>query len=108
VEKAGDVVPWLQDFTLGEPVYGAPEVRAQIQAVYDTGLTGWILWNPGSRYTEGALMPVDGWGSEPRIRVARDVVPVSRRADALARDRSAQVGDSTVLESPPDSAGAAR
>jgi hypothetical protein len=52
--------PWLQDFTLGRPSYGAEEVRAQIQATYDAGLTEWILWNPGSRYTEGALASRSG------------------------------------------------
>ena len=32
VQGAGTTRPWLQDFTLGKPPYGAPEVRAQIQA----------------------------------------------------------------------------
>ena len=48
--------PWLQDFTLGPPRYGPDQVRAQIRAVYDAGLTEWVLWNPGSRYTVGALL----------------------------------------------------
>jgi hypothetical protein len=30
-------------------------VRAQISAVYDSGLTSWMLWSPTNRYTEGAL-----------------------------------------------------
>jgi len=46
--------PWLQDFTLGHR-YGAKEVRAQIKAVYDSGLREWILWNPSNRYNVGAL-----------------------------------------------------
>jgi hypothetical protein len=54
------IVPWLQDFSLGAPRYGAAEVRAQIQAVYDAGLSEWILWNPGSNYNEGALATRDG------------------------------------------------
>ena len=48
--------PWLQDFTLGHR-YGAAEVRAQIQAVYDTGFNEWLLWSPGNRYSDGALLP---------------------------------------------------
>lgn len=44
------VRPYLQAFTLGAPRYGAAEVRAQKQAVYDAGYHGWVLWNPGSRY----------------------------------------------------------
>jgi hypothetical protein len=41
---------WLQAFTLGSPPYGATEVKAQKQAVYDAGYDGWVLWNPGSHY----------------------------------------------------------
>jgi len=52
--------PWLQDFTLGSPRYGAAHVRAQIQAVYDAGLQEWVLWNPGSNYTDAALASADG------------------------------------------------
>jgi hypothetical protein len=83
VSGAGDVIPWLQDFDLGQPAYGAPEVRAQIQAAYDVGIEEWVLWNPGSRYTEDALRPDEGWPEEPRIRVADRVVPVSKRFDLV-------------------------
>lgn len=55
IEGAARVIPWYQDFTMGPPRYGAEQVRAQIQAGYDNGFPDWILWNPGSRYTEGAL-----------------------------------------------------
>jgi len=44
------VRPWIQAFTLGAPPYGAREVKLQMQAIYDTGYDGWILWHPGSRY----------------------------------------------------------
>ncbi|MDD5032569.1 MAG: putative glycoside hydrolase [Candidatus Pacebacteria bacterium] len=46
--------PWLQDFDLGAD-YGITEVRAQKKAVYDAGLTSWMLWAPSNKYTEGAL-----------------------------------------------------
>lgn len=85
VEGAGAVRPWLQDFSLGQPPYGAPEVRAQIQAAYDAGAEEWILWNPGSRYTQSALLPRGGlppW-LEPVILVGGEVVPVSRRFEIL-------------------------
>lgn len=57
------VRPWLQDFTASwispyQP-YGAEEVRAQIQAVYDAGYTEWILWNASNRYTKDALLPAE-------------------------------------------------
>lgn len=46
--------PWLQDFDYGGN-YGPEEVRAQIQATYDSGLTSWMLWAPSNRYTVEAL-----------------------------------------------------
>jgi hypothetical protein len=46
--------PWLQDFDYGGN-YDIAEVKAQIQAVYDAGLTSWMLWSPSNRYTKGAL-----------------------------------------------------
>ncbi len=53
------VRPWLQDFTAtwvkGHIPYGAEEIRAQIQAVYDAGYEEWILWNAANRYTEEGL-----------------------------------------------------
>ena len=60
IQNAATVRPWLQDFTLGQPIYRAAHVRAQIQAVYDAGLTEWVLWNASSRYTAGALADADG------------------------------------------------
>lgn len=46
--------PWLQDFQYGG-TYGPKEIRAQIQATYDAGLTSWMLWDPAVRYTREAL-----------------------------------------------------
>jgi hypothetical protein len=79
VEGAGLTRPWLQDFSLGEPAYSGAEVRAQIQGTYDAGAREWILWNPGSRYTEAALEPVGGFAQEPLVRVAGLLAPASRR-----------------------------
>jgi hypothetical protein len=50
------IVPWYQDFSIGVPKYGVDQVRAQMQAGYDNGIPGWVLWNPGSFYTEAALV----------------------------------------------------
>lgn len=47
--------PWLQDFDYGGD-YDAADVRAQIQATYDAGLTSWFLWDPGNIYTREALL----------------------------------------------------
>jgi len=53
-ENGATIRPWLQDFSLGYP-YGPEEVRAQIQAAYDAGVTQWLLWNARNVYTEEAL-----------------------------------------------------
>ncbi len=79
VEGAGLTRPWLQDFSLGQPAYGAAEVRAQIQATYDVGVYEWILWNPSTRYSTAALEPVGGFENEPLVRVAGVLSPTSRR-----------------------------
>jgi hypothetical protein len=50
ITKAEHVRPWIQAFSLGQPPYGAAEVKAQLQAVYDAGYDGWVLWSPGSKY----------------------------------------------------------
>lgn len=46
--------PWIQDFDYGG-TYGPEEVRAQIKAAYDAGLTSWMLWSPSNEYTIEAL-----------------------------------------------------
>lgn len=48
--------PWIQDFDLGAD-YGMPEVRAQIQATYDSGLTSWLSWDAANKYTREAYLP---------------------------------------------------
>ena len=48
--------PWLQDFNLGAP-YTADKIKAQKKAVYDVGLTSWMMWDPSNTYTVGGLEP---------------------------------------------------
>jgi hypothetical protein len=57
IANAARIVPWYQDFTLGPPRYGVPQVQAQMRAGHDLGIDSWMLWNPGSRYTLDALKP---------------------------------------------------
>jgi hypothetical protein len=57
IAGAGEVVPWYQDFTMGKPRYGVPQLRAQMQAGYDNGMFSWMLWNAASRYTTSAFKP---------------------------------------------------
>ncbi len=51
--------PWLQDFSLYYN-YGEEEVNEQIKAVKDNKLSGWLLWNPKSKYTMEALKVKEG------------------------------------------------
>ncbi|MCM1263427.1 MAG: putative glycoside hydrolase [Butyrivibrio sp.] len=70
-DRTAIVRVWLQDFTAtwvkGHITYGAAEVRAQIQAVYDAGYDEWILWNARMNYTKDALLP-----SEPKTEDASE------------------------------------
>lgn len=50
--------PWLQDFGLpGMYTYGAPEVRAQIDALNDVGINSWLIWSPSNIFHTGAFAP---------------------------------------------------
>ncbi len=51
------LLPWIQDFSLHGVPYGPAEVRAQVDAAAELGITGFLLWNPGVRYTAEALTP---------------------------------------------------
>jgi hypothetical protein len=51
--------PWLQDFDLGAD-YDSEKIKAQIKAVYDSGLTSWMLWSPSNQYTWEALELEEG------------------------------------------------
>ncbi|MBI4410848.1 MAG: putative glycoside hydrolase [Gemmatimonadetes bacterium] len=83
VAGAARIRPWLQDFTLGPPRYGAAQVRAQIQAVYDAGIDEWVLWNPASRYSAAALAPAGG-AAAPVVAQREQATPASPAAEAVA------------------------
>jgi hypothetical protein len=46
--------PWLQDFNLGA-IYTKEMVRSEMKAVYDNGLSSWMLWDANNKYTPAAL-----------------------------------------------------
>ncbi len=53
----GRLRPWLQDFNLVGVNYYDKEVKAQIQATYDAGVTdGWLIWNASNVYTATAFV----------------------------------------------------
>ncbi|MGL6173487.1 MAG: putative glycoside hydrolase [Cellulosilyticaceae bacterium] len=63
-ERKAVVRPWLQDFTATwvkpHQVYGAQQIREQIQATYDAVLDQWILWNGAANYTKEGLEKQEG------------------------------------------------
>jgi hypothetical protein len=52
--KKAKVRPWLQAFNLGA-VYGAKNIKAQIDAVEKYSDGGWMLWNAANKYTDAGL-----------------------------------------------------
>ncbi len=54
--RQAEIIPWLQDFSLGR-TYGPAEVRAQIESARLQGTRGYMLWNASGVYTDGALAP---------------------------------------------------
>ncbi len=65
-QKRAKVRPWLQDFTATwldvYQTYGPEQLRQQIQAVYDSGCTEWLLWNAKCSYSAaGLLSPEEAW-----------------------------------------------
>lgn len=67
--NAALIRPYLQAFTLGRrlPRYTPHEVREQIRAAEELGLTSWVLWNPRSVYQRDALRP---YREAPRTAVS--------------------------------------
>ncbi len=52
--RKAELVPWLQDFSLGR-TYTAADVRDQIAAARQASTRGFMLWNAAGLYTDGAL-----------------------------------------------------
>ena len=111
IENPAEIRAWLQDFTLGRPPYTAAHVRAQIQAVYDVGLTEWVLWNASSRYTTAALADADGNAPEVEGLAALLDAPAGMQAEVepMVRDTSSAdalaSGDSAAADpATPDTA----
>ncbi|MBN1991478.1 MAG: LysM peptidoglycan-binding domain-containing protein [Anaerolineae bacterium] len=57
------VRPWIQDFPdyrFDRRVYGRAEIQAQIKGCFDAGSTGFMVWDPRVKYTDGAYALVVG------------------------------------------------
>jgi hypothetical protein len=55
IQGAATIRPFLQSFSIRRVRYTAAEVRAEINAVEELGLTDWILWNASGRYPAAAF-----------------------------------------------------
>jgi hypothetical protein len=54
VQDRANLIPWLQDFSLGRQ-YSLADVRDEIQAARLEHSKGFMLWNAAGVYTDGAL-----------------------------------------------------
>jgi LysM repeat protein len=55
------VRPWIQDFPdyrFDKRVYGQEEIQAQIKGCFDAGSSGFMVWDPRVKYTDGAYAPL--------------------------------------------------
>ncbi len=66
--------PFLQSFSIRRVRYTAVEVRAEIAAVEDLGLTDWVVWNASARYPPSAFKRIHN----PRLPSNPDVQPSTR------------------------------
>ena len=73
--KKAEVRPWLQDFTAtwlsSHQSYGPEQIRQQIQAVYDSGSTEWLLWNAKCSYTADGLLSPEEAEAEAAARAGQ-------------------------------------
>ncbi|WP_313258545.1 putative glycoside hydrolase [Lacrimispora sp.] len=97
------VRPWLQDFTASylkhHISYGSKEVRAQIQAVYDSGYDEWILWSASNRYTwEGLLSREAAKEESEKLARIRETEETSSPASSETKDLPTEVQTESIEE----------
>jgi hypothetical protein len=55
--RSAKIRPYLQSFSIFRVRYGPEDVRAQIRASEELGLTDWVLWNSSGNYPAAAFRP---------------------------------------------------
>ena len=65
--RSARIRPYLQSFSIFRVRYTAAEVRAQIEATEDLGLTDWVLWNSSGNYPPAALRRSRATRHLPRV-----------------------------------------
>jgi hypothetical protein len=64
--RAPRIRPYLQAFSIFRVRYTPTEIRAQIRAAEELGISEWVLWNPRGVYPAAALRPaVENAGALP-------------------------------------------
>ena len=53
--RSAKIRPYLQSFSIFRVRYGPDDVRAQIRATEELGLTDWVLWNSSGNYPAAAF-----------------------------------------------------
>jgi hypothetical protein len=114
-KRAAEIAPWIQAFTADylprHVTYTAGSLRNQIQAVYDSGLKSWILWNASSSFApyraafrpaRGGPSPLERSGWRPtRWQVPRDrLSDVVKEHEAAARRTPAPAPPSSPAAKP--------
>lgn len=85
--------PWLQsfrDYAFDRREYGRSQIARQVVAAEELGSSGWMLWNPSSRYphVDGALFALKEKMSDGSISPKAAISPgVRRRSHRLHRHR---------------------
>jgi hypothetical protein len=102
-KRQATVRPWLQDFTASylkhHISYGSKEVRAQIQAVYDSGYDEWILWSASNRYTwEGLLSREAAKEESEKLARIRETEETSSPASSETKDLPTEVQTESIEE----------
>lgn len=59
MEKPPVIRAWLQDFNWAGKIYGPKEVRAQIIAAKELGVTEYMIWNPKNVYDPNGFIETD-------------------------------------------------
>jgi len=57
MHRSAKIRPYLQSFSIFRVRYTAEDVRAQIRATEELGLTDWVLWNSSGNYPVAAFRP---------------------------------------------------
>lgn len=78
--------PWLQDFGMrGMRSYGVADVRAQIDALNDLGITSWLIWSPSNFFHTGAFAQDHSQDSVPTVEPVIEPQSVSGRQRMASR-----------------------